>query len=171
MNISFRAAAAALALVASGALAHAQQGQGMQGQGMQGGHHGQMQGGHHGQMQGGHHGQMHGGQHGQMQHGGQGGGHAGHGAAQPKGDNSPASAAFRAANDRMHKGMDIAFTGDADADFVRGMIPHHQGAVDMAKIVLAFGKDAELRKLAQEIVAAQEKEIAFMQEWLKKSGK
>jgi uncharacterized protein (DUF305 family) len=108
-----------------------------------------------------------------MQHGGQGGGgHAGHGAAaQQKGDNGPSSAAFRAANDKMHKGMDIAFTGDADADFVRGMIPHHQGAVDMAKIVLAFGKDPELRKLAQEIVAAQEKEIAFMQEWLKKSGK
>jgi hypothetical protein len=167
MNTSFRAAAAALALFASAALAHAQQGQGMPG-GMQGGQHGQMNHGQHGQMN---HGRMHG----QMQHGGQGGGagggHAGHGAAQPKGDNSPASAAFRAANDRMHKGMDIAFTGDADADFVRGMIPHHQGAVDMAKIVLAFGKDAELRKLAQEIVAAQEKEIAFMQEWLKKSGK
>ncbi|MGL4728201.1 MAG: CopM family metallochaperone [Bosea sp. (in: a-proteobacteria)] len=109
--------------------------------------------------------------HGSSHSGGHAGHGAGHGAAAKQADASPSSAAFRAANDKMHKGMDITFSGDADADFVRGMIPHHQGAVDMARIVLAFGKDAELRKLAQEIVAAQEKEIAFMQEWLKKSGK
>jgi uncharacterized protein (DUF305 family) len=51
------------------------------------------------------------------------------------------------------------------------MIPHHQGAVDMAKTVLAFGKDAEVRKLAEEIIRAQESEIALMQEWLKKNGR
>ncbi len=100
-----------------------------------------------------------------------GGPHAGHGSAAAPNDSSPSTAAFRAANARMHKEMDIAYSGDADVDFVKGMIPHHQGAVDMAKIVLAFGKDPELRKLAQEIIAAQEKEVAFMQEWLKKSGK
>jgi uncharacterized protein (DUF305 family) len=94
----------------------------------------------------------------------------GHGA-QIKGDASPASAAFRAANDKMHKDMDITFTGDADVDFARGMIAHHQGAIDMAKITLAFGKDPEIRKLAQEIISAQEKEIAFMRDWLKKTGK
>ena len=72
---------------------------------------------------------------------------------------------------KMHKEMDIAFTGNADADFVKGMIPHHQGAVEMAKIVLEHGKDAEVKKLAQEIIKAQETEIAWMREWLKKAGK
>ena len=67
--------------------------------------------------------------------------------------------------------MDIAFTGNADIDFVRGMIPHHQGAVDMAKTVIAFGKDPQIRKLAEEIIKAQESEIALMQDWLKASAK
>ena len=84
---------------------------------------------------------------------------------------SPSTAAFEAANERMHKDMAIAFSGDADVDFVRGMIPHHQGAIDMAKVVLEFGKDAETRKLAGEIIAAQEKEIAMMKAWLKQRGK
>ncbi|MBL8589297.1 MAG: DUF305 domain-containing protein [Methylobacteriaceae bacterium] len=96
-------------------------------------------------------------------------GHAGHGAPAA---NAPASTkAFQEANARMHKDMDIAFSGDADVDFVRGMIPHHQGAIDMAKVVLAHGKDAETKRLAQEIIAAQEKEIAWMKQWLAKRGK
>ncbi len=70
----------------------------------------------------------------------------------------------------MHKGMDIAFSGDADRDFVAGMLPHHQGAVDMAKIVLAFGKDPEVRKLAESIIKAQEQEIAWMNSWLQKTA-
>jgi uncharacterized protein (DUF305 family) len=49
--------------------------------------------------------------------------------------------AFKAANDKMHGGMNIPFSGNADVDFVKGMVPHHQGAVDMAKIVLEHGKD------------------------------
>jgi uncharacterized protein (DUF305 family) len=96
------------------------------------------------------------------------GNHAGHGAA--KASDSAATKAFRAANDKMHKDMDIAFTGDPDADFARGMIPHHQGAIDMAKIVLQYGKDPEIRKLAEEVVKAQESEIKFMREWLAKRG-
>ena len=56
-------------------------------------------------------------------------------AAKPKGDTGPSSLAFQAINAKMHEGMDITFTGNADIDFVRGMIPHHQGAVDMAKTV------------------------------------
>jgi len=71
--------------------------------------------------------------------------------------------------DKMNKAMSSApMTGDADHDFVVMMLPHHQGAVDMAKFELAHGKDPALQKLAREIVAAQDKEIAFMKGWLAK---
>jgi uncharacterized protein (DUF305 family) len=71
----------------------------------------------------------------------------------------------------MHSAMNIEFSGNADVDFAKGMIPHHQGAVEMAKIELEFGKDPELRKLAEDIVKAQETEIAFMKGWLEKNAK
>jgi uncharacterized protein (DUF305 family) len=87
-----------------------------------------------------------------------------------KGDSGPASLAFHAVNVKMHEGMDITFTGNADIDFVKGMIPHHQGAVDMAKTVIAFGKDPEVKKLAEEVIKAQETEISWMKEWLRKNG-
>ena len=64
-------------------------------------------------------------------------GHAGHSAA-PMGADTPATKGLLAANDRMHKDMDIAFSGDADVDFLKGTIPHHQGAIDMAKVVGAW---------------------------------
>jgi len=83
---------------------------------------------------------------------------------------NPAVQAYREANDRMHEGMMIGFTGDADVDFARGMIPHHQGAIDMADIVLEHGEDEEIRQLAQEIIAAQEEEIAFLRDWLEAHG-
>jgi uncharacterized protein (DUF305 family) len=85
------------------------------------------------------------------------------------GDN-PSSKAFQAANEKMHKDMAVPLTGNADVDFVQGMIPHHQGAIDMAKIVLEHGKDPEIRKLAEEVIKAQEGEIAMMKEWLAKNG-
>ena len=72
------------------------------------------------------------------------------------------------AHHKMMKDMDIKPTGDADKDFVTMMIPHHEGAVDMAKVELKHGKDPEIRKLAEGIVAAQEQEIKFMKEWLAK---
>lgn len=81
---------------------------------------------------------------------------------------SEAAAAFADVNAKMHKDMSIEFTGDADADFMNGMIPHHQGAIDMAQVLLKYGKDPQTRKLAQEIIVAQEKEIAFMKDWLAK---
>lgn len=89
----------------------------------------------------------------------------------PMGDQGPSSQAFAAVNGKMHKDMAITYSGDADADFVHGMIPHHQGAIDMAKVELQYGKDPELRKLAKAIVAAQETEIKEMNAWLKKHGK
>jgi uncharacterized protein (DUF305 family) len=94
--------------------------------------------------------------------------HAGHGAAAP--GETPATAAFRAANATMHAGMDIPFTGNADVDFVAGMIPHHQGAVDMARIVLEHGSDPAVRSFAEAIIAAQEAEIAWMRDWLAKNA-
>lgn len=89
--------------------------------------------------------------------------HEGHPA--PAAD-SPSSAAYAAAAARMHADMGAELTGDADVDFARGMIPHHQGAIDMAKIELEYGKDPELRALAERIIAAQEEEIAFLEAWI-----
>ena len=79
--------------------------------------------------------------------------------------------AYQISNQKMHQDMTINFSGNADVDFVRGMIPHHQGAIDMARIELKYGKDPEIRKLAQEVIKAQEQEIAFMQKWLQKNAK
>lgn len=96
------------------------------------------------------------------------GGHAGHGAQTSAA--TPSTKAFEAANMKMHMDMGIKYSGDTDVDFVKSMIPHHQGAIDMAKIQLQFGKDPENRKLAEQIIAAQEKEIAEMRAWLKAKG-
>jgi uncharacterized protein (DUF305 family) len=122
----------------------------------------------HGQMRSSMHGTK-GGMHEGM-HGGQGHGGSAHGRNQTAGDQSASSLAFAAVNEKMHRDMAITFSGDPDSDFARGMIPHHQGAIDMAKIVIAFGKDPEVRKLAEEIVKAQESEINFMRSWLQKRG-
>ena len=89
----------------------------------------------------------------------------------PMGDQGASSKAFNDAMGKMHKDMMITYSGNADADFVRGMIPHHQGAIDMAKVELKYGKDPELRKLAEAVVTAQEAEIKEMKAWLKKHGK
>jgi uncharacterized protein (DUF305 family) len=60
------------------------------------------------------------------------------------------------------------YTGDPDRDFVTMMIPHHQGAIDMAKAILLYGKDEQLKRLAQEIIADQQNEVQLMQLWLSK---
>ena len=85
---------------------------------------------------------------------------------------SGASQAYQEAIDKMHDPMAEAIKiEDPDVAFVRGMIPHHQSAIDMAKVVQQYGKDAQTKKWAAEIIAAQEREIAEMREWLEKNAK
>jgi uncharacterized protein (DUF305 family) len=77
-----------------------------------------------------------------------------------------------AAMDKMHGPMmDAASITDPDEAFVRGMIPHHQGAIDMAQIVLKYGKDEQSKKWANDVVREQTREIKEMEEWLQKRGK
>jgi uncharacterized protein (DUF305 family) len=71
----------------------------------------------------------------------------------------------------MMKNMMVPYSGDPDFDFIKGMIPHHQGAIDAAKVALQYAKDPEVLKLAQDIATAQKGEIAFMNDWLKRMGK
>jgi uncharacterized protein (DUF305 family) len=79
--------------------------------------------------------------------------------------NEAAKKAYEEINTRMHHAMMGDMTGDPDRDFVEGMIPHHQGAIEMARVVIEHGDDAELKKLAGEIIAAQEREVAFLEDW------
>jgi uncharacterized protein (DUF305 family) len=65
-------------------------------------------------------------------------------------------------NARMHEDMDVAPTGNVDRDFMRMMIAHHQGAIDMAVVLLKYGHDEKLRRLAQSIIVEQGQEIAYM---------
>lgn len=80
-----------------------------------------------------------------------------------------AQQAYEKANAKMHAGMGVV-DADPDIAFMQGMIPHHQGAVDMAEIVLKHGKDPETRALAEAVIASQTAEIAQMNAWLKKRG-
>ena len=67
---------------------------------------------------------------------------------------------------RMHRAMAASPTADPDRDFAAMMIPHHQGAVEMAEVELRFGKDERLRRLAQGIIVEQRQEIAVMRQVL-----
>jgi len=81
--------------------------------------------------------------------------------AQPA-EETPFYAENATAMDKMMAGMDVRPTGDIDADFAAMMIPHHQGAIDMAVAYLRYGKNEQLRRLAQEIIVDQQQEIAAM---------
>nr|WP_246360737.1 DUF305 domain-containing protein [Sphingomonas abaci] len=78
--------------------------------------------------------------------------------------------AMAGAMQRMHQAMAVPSTGDPDRDFAAMMIPHHQGAIDMAEAELRFGKEERLRRLAQGIIVEQRQEIAVMQAILNEKG-
>ena len=70
--------------------------------------------------------------------------------------------------EKMHAAMaSLGPSGDSDVDFVKLMLVHHQAAIDMAKTQLVYGKDAQMRRLAQEIITDQKSEVDLMQLWLK----
>lgn len=84
------------------------------------------------------------------------------------GDGAHGSQALWQAEMQMHQAMNQPYSGDADRDFVAHMIAHHEGAVAMAQAVLQYGKDPQIKQLAQDIVSAQQKELEMMQDWLAK---
>lgn len=76
---------------------------------------------------------------------------------------------FERGMEKMHVGMgSIRPSGDDDVDFVRLMLPHHQAAIAMAKTELMYGRDPQMRRLAQEIITDQQSETELMQLWLKR---
>jgi uncharacterized protein (DUF305 family) len=85
-------------------------------------------------------------------------------------NDSKSTKEFKEADTEMMKKMDAPYTGNADVDFRTHMIPHHQGAIAMAKIALKYAQDAETKRMAQKIIDDQEKEVADMQAWLDKKG-
>jgi len=90
---------------------------------------------------------------------------------QPKPTDTASTKEFKVAHKVMMKDMHKPFTGDPDVDFRVHMIPHHQGAVDMARIALKHARNPETKRMAEAVMKEQEREIAEMQAWLKKNGK
>ena len=93
------------------------------------------------------------------------------GAAAQNGQQGPDSTKeFKAADMSMMKNMNNApYSGNPDVDFRTHMIPHHEGAIAMAKVALKYAKNAETKKMAQKIIDEQEKQVAAMQAWLKQN--
>ncbi|HEY0214491.1 MAG TPA: DUF305 domain-containing protein [Paenirhodobacter sp.] len=86
-------------------------------------------------------------------------------------DAAPSTLAFMQATEKMHSDMAAPYTGDADVDFIRGMIPHHEGAIAMAKVALEYGTDPDVRKLAEKVISDQQGEVDWMNAWLAQHAK
>jgi uncharacterized protein (DUF305 family) len=84
---------------------------------------------------------------------------------------SVASKGYMEAMSKMQAGMPKDHNSDPDLGFAQMMIPHHQGAIDMAKVEIQYGKDPMLRTMAEKMIKDQEKEIADLEKWLKGKGK
>jgi uncharacterized protein (DUF305 family) len=93
------------------------------------------------------------------------------GSTKPDPKDNASTKEFKAADMAMMKDMDVPYTGNPDVDFRTHMIPHHKGAVAMAKVALKHAKDPATKSMAQKIVDDQEKEIGEMEAWLKKNAK
>ena len=79
---------------------------------------------------------------------------------------TPATIADQQAMSKMMTAMNQSMTGNPDIDFVQGMLPHHQGAIDMAQVELTYGHDPAMRQLARQIIASQTREQGLMRQWL-----
>lgn len=83
---------------------------------------------------------------------------------------SEATKALKAANGKVHEVASIVLTGDPDVDFVMSMMAHHQGAIDMAEVVLKYGTDPKIRALAKSIVRTEQGELDLMRQWIETDG-
>lgn len=88
----------------------------------------------------------------------------------PAPDDTASTKDFKSADMKMMHDMHVPYTGNADIDFRTKMIPHHQGAIDMAKVALTHAKDETTKVVAAQIIKDQEREIAEMREWLSKNA-
>ena len=95
----------------------------------------------------------------------------GMGSMKPNPKDNASTKEFKAADTAMMRDMDVFYTGDADVDFRTHMVPHHKGAVAMAKVALKHAKDPATKAMAQKIIDDQTTEISDMEAWLRRHGK